>query len=134
MVLVTVIPAAFSLFIFERINSFNQDLQHEAVLSIDAASEVYRSLIKSESDQMALVRDNLYLRVDAFVEKHQNTRRCCFGSIARQRRCRRCLWWIFGGVLKKTARKSSFLLICNRYRFYAWRMPSRRWRCATITD
>ena len=71
MMLVALVPIGLSLFIFERIDSFNQDLQHEAVDSIDAAAEVYRAYVQSESELMKLIERNLELEVDTLLQKHK---------------------------------------------------------------
>ena len=74
MLLIVIIPVVLSLFIFERINSFNQNLQQEAVESIDIASEIYRTLIKSESDRIRLIKKDLSIQVDTLLAKHHVTR------------------------------------------------------------
>ena len=71
MMLIALVPIGLSLFIFERINSFNQNLQHEAVDSIDAAVEVYRAYVQSESELMKLIERNLELEVDDLLQKHK---------------------------------------------------------------
>lgn len=71
MMLIALVPIGLSLFIFERIDTFNQNLQHEAVDSIDAAAEVYRAYVQSESELMKLIERNLELEVDGLLQKHK---------------------------------------------------------------
>ena len=70
MMIIALVPVGLSIYIFEKIDSFNQELQHEAVESIDSASEVYRAYVKSESERMKLIERNLALEVDQLLQKH----------------------------------------------------------------
>ena len=74
MILVAIVPVGFSLYIFHLISSFNQDLQQEAVASINGVSDVYKSWVKSESERMRLISKKLELEVDNLLEKHQIVR------------------------------------------------------------
>ena len=71
MILVAIVPVGFSLYIFHRISDFNQDLQQEAVASINGVSDVYKSWVKSESERMRLISKMLELEVDNLLDKHQ---------------------------------------------------------------
>ena len=74
MILIAIVPAGISLYIFHLIAKFNQDLQQEAVASIDSVSDVYKSWVKSESERMKLITGMLELKVDNLLDKHQVTR------------------------------------------------------------
>ena len=74
MILIAIVPTAISLFVFHQISKFNQDLQQEAVASIDSVSDVYRAWAKSESERMNLIARNLKLEVDRLIDKHQIVR------------------------------------------------------------
>ncbi len=74
MLLIAVVPIASSFLFFERISEFNQDLQTEALESIESVSGIYRAYVKSESSRIDLIQRNIYLEVDDLLQKHQITR------------------------------------------------------------
>ena len=71
MVLIAVVPVVASLVIFDRISTFNQDLQEDAAESIDGVSEIYRAWVKAESSRIDLIQKNLALQTDTLLDKHQ---------------------------------------------------------------
>lgn len=70
MMLIAVVPVVASLVIFDRIAAFNQNLQQEAVESINGVSDIYRSWVKSESSRVELLRSNIELEVNSLIHKH----------------------------------------------------------------
>lgn len=74
MCLIAIVPVVASLIIFDRISDFNQNLQKQAVESIDGVSDVYRDMVRAEASKIDLLQKNLALEVDRILEKHQITR------------------------------------------------------------
>ncbi|MBQ9242180.1 MAG: HAMP domain-containing protein [Proteobacteria bacterium] len=71
MLLIAVIPVASALFFFYKISTFNQDLQKEAVESIESVSDIYRAWVKSESERVRLIEKEVSYKVDRLLDKYQ---------------------------------------------------------------
>lgn len=71
MLVIAVIPVASALFFFYKISTFNQDLQKEAVESIESVSDIYRAWVKSESERVRLIEKEVSYKVDALLDKYQ---------------------------------------------------------------
>ena len=71
MMLIAVVPVVASLVIFDRISAFNQNLQQEAVESINGVSDIYRSWVKSESARVELIKSNIEHEVNALLIRHE---------------------------------------------------------------
>ena len=70
MVLIAVVPVVASLVIFDRIANFNQDLQEQALESIEEVSDIYKAWVKSESARIELLRNNIEHGTKALIMRH----------------------------------------------------------------
>lgn len=73
LLLVAVVPIGVSFFVFAQISEFNQQLQKEAVDSIDGVSEIYRSWVNNESERIILIQKNVLLQLEPLFERHHVT-------------------------------------------------------------
>lgn len=70
MLLIAVVPVVASLVIFDRIASFNQDLQEQAVESIEEVSDIYKAWVKSESARIDLLKNNIEHGTKELIVRH----------------------------------------------------------------
>lgn len=68
--LVAIVPVVVFFITFEQIADFNQNLQKEAVDSIEGVSEIYRAWVKNESERILLIQQNLELKFVALCQTH----------------------------------------------------------------
>lgn len=73
MLIIAVVPVVTAFVIFERISNFNQNLQSEAVRSIEGVTEIYRNLVKNDASRIELLKRNITLEVHNLLYRHQIT-------------------------------------------------------------
>ena len=71
MLIIAVVPVVTAFVIFTRISEFNQDLQQEAVKSIEGVTDIYRSLVKADASRIDILKHNLTLEFSNLMYRHQ---------------------------------------------------------------
>lgn len=70
LIIVGTVPLLSSIFLFDRISTFNQDLQKEADKSISEVSNIFRAWAAAESSSLAATRELVRRDVEEFVAKY----------------------------------------------------------------